>query len=207
MSFEFLNSASMAISEPDEELVTSKRGETRQRVLLRAQLHAVDRQSDVHVTDLSRSGLRGTTDIAVYVGQKIFISLDDVTHCSGTVRWTQDRRFGVKFCNLLEVLPTTQANDLGKLPGHQERAPRIATNLKAKISICSWSCNAKIRNVSKSGMMVEAGVPLIKDQQLLVNLSDGKILTADVRWVEGDRIGIQLASPISILRFTHGDLS
>lgn len=55
-------------------------------------------------------------------------------------------------------------------------------------------------------MMVEADVPLAPNQQLLVNLSNGKILTANVRWVEGDRVGIELSSPVSILQFTYGDL-
>ena len=55
--------------------------------------------------------------------------------------------------------------------------------------------------------MVEAELPLRKSQQLLVNLSDGKILTADVRWVEGERVGVQLSSPVSILQFTYGDLN
>lgn len=206
MSIEFLNSDSLMVPELDSPPFPSKRREERQRVLLRAQLHAVDRQSGVYVTDLSRSGLRGTTDIKLFVGQMVFISLDDFTHCVGTVRWTDDRRFGLKFNKMLDVLPAERHSDFGMQPGQQERMPRIPTSLKAKISLCEWSCGSKIRNVSKSGMMVETELPLIKDQQLFINLSDGKILTADVRWVEGDRVGIQLVSPVSLLQFTYGDL-
>ena len=206
MSFENFNNSAFAIPELDDGVLMSKRSETRQRVLLRAQLYAINRQADVYISDISRSGLRGSADIALYVDQTVFISLDDMTHCSGTVRWTQDRRFGVKFGQLLDMLPAGAQTDIGKMPDHQARMPRIPTRLKAKISLCNWSCGAKIRNVSKSGMMIETDVPLITNEQLFINLSNGKILTAAVRWVEGDRVGIQLANPVSLLQFTYGGL-
>lgn len=206
MSFEFLKSDTFAIWEGDDSLLESKRQEARQRVLLRARLHAVEQQDNVQVTDLSRSGLRGKSDIAMSVGQKVFISLDEMTHCSGTVRWTQDRRFGLKFDNLLEILPSHSPADSGTRPDHQQRMPRMTTNLQAKIRLSSWSCGAKIRNISKSGMMLETDRPLHTNQQLLVSLSDGRILIADIRWVEGDRVGIHLANPVSILQLTYGGL-
>ena len=117
-----------------------------------------------------------------------------------------DRRIGVKFGKLLEVLPDILNMDAGTLPGHLERAPRIAANLSAKITLSNASASGKIRNVSKSGMMIETDMPLNADKQLLVSLSDGKILTASVKWVEGDRVGIRLSSPVSILQFSYGGL-
>ena len=207
MSVDSLNSDEFVAIASGDNVITSKRRETRQRVLLRAELHVVDIQSDVLVTDLSRSGLRGMTDLSVSVGQTVFVSLDDLTHCSGTVRWTEGRRFGIKFNSLLDVLPESTVTDIGQMPDHQERILRTPTNFKAKICLCVSSCRAKIRNVSKSGMMVETDLPLRKYPQRLVKLSDGKILTADVRWVEGERVGVQLSSPVSILRFTYGDLN
>lgn len=200
MAFEQLNNEVFAHSEQDDSLLESKRNEVRQRVLLRAQLNAVGQQADVQITDLSRSGLRGKSDISLHTGQTAFISLDGITHYSGTVRWTQDHRFGLKFCKLLKLLPTDAQTDVGSLPDHQERMPRKRTNLKARISLSSWSCGAQIRNISNSGMMLETEKLVTTDQQLLVSLSDGRILTADVRWVEGDRVGVHLPSPASILQ-------
>ena len=193
---------------PDAEIAqsSSKRKENRQRVLLRAQVHVVRLQSDLLVTDISRSGLRGATDINLRVGQTAFISLDDLTHVAGSIRWIQDGRFGMKFSKMLDVLPTCAHVDLGHLPDHQERMPRTATRLKARLSLSSWSSAARIRNVSKTGMMIETDLPVIPQQQLLINLSDGKIFDAEVKWVEGDRVGIQLATAVSILHLTYGDL-
>ncbi len=184
----------------------SKRRESRQRVLLRAQIHVVRLQSDVLVTDISRSGLRGTTDIDLRIGQPVYVSLDDLTHVAGSIRWIQDGRFGMKFSKLLDVLPECAHSDLGHAPAHQERMPRTAASLKAKISISSWSSSARVRNVSRTGMMIESDLPVSLNQQILVSLSDGKILDAIVRWVEGNRVGIQLTTPVSILHLAYGDL-
>lgn len=185
----------------------SKREENRQRVLLRAHIHVVHLQSELMVTDISRSGLRGTTELNLCVDQQAYVSLDTVTHVAGSIRWTQGRRFGMKFSKLLDDLPECAQIRHGPLPVVQARLPRPADPLKARLSLCNWSSTARIRNVSKTGMMVEAELPVIPGQQLLVHLSDGKIFDATVKWVEGDRAGIRLAAPAAILNRTFGDLT
>lgn len=184
-----------------------ERSEERRRVLLRALLHAIEQKGDVHIDDLSRSGLRGNINISLTVGQRIFVSLDDVTHCSGTVRWADGHRFGMNFDVPLAVLPPNLDIDTGTVPNHQERATRMRTNLKGTIYTCSPPYLAKIRNVSKSGMMVETDMPLDTDQRLLVSLVNGSIMTAEVRWATHARVGVRLFSPLSVLQFTYGDLS
>ena len=206
MSLEFLNRDTSDVSELDNNLSTSKRKEVRQRVLFRGLLYIVDQQVDVQVTDLSRRGLRGTTDGILREAQRVFVSLDDITHCAGTVRWAQGRRFGMKFDKLLNVLPDDLPTDVGTEPDHQPRMGRIATSFNAKIATSNMSCVASIRNISRSGMMVTTDMPLCERQQLIVELSNGKIVTANVRWVEGDQVGVELSSPLSILQLTYGGL-
>lgn len=184
-----------------------ERSEERRRVLLRALLHAIEQEGDVHIDDLSRSGLRGNINISLTVGQRIFVSLDDVTHCSGTVRWAQGHRFGMNFDVPLAVLPQNLEIDTGTKSNHQQRTTRMQTNLDGKIYICSPPHLAKIRNVSKSGMMVETDMSLDADQRLLVSLVNGSIMTAEVRWATHARVGVRLFSPLSVLQFTYGDLS
>lgn len=184
-----------------------ERSEERRRVLLRALLHAIEQQGDVRVDNLSRSGLRGNINISLTVGQRVFVSLDDVTHCSGTVRWAQSHRFGMNFDVPLGVLPPKLEIDTGITSNHQQRTTRMPTNLNGKIYICSPPYLAKIRNVSKSGMMVDTDMPLEADQRLLVSLVNGSILTAEVRWATHSRVGVRLFSPLSVLQFTYGDLS
>lgn len=206
MSYDTLNEEQRLSSDEAPTSLHSNRKENRQRVLLRAHIHVVRLQSDLVVTDISRSGLRGMTDVELRIGQPVYISLDDLTHVAGNIRWVQDGRFGMKFSKLLDILPECAQVDLGHSPTHQERMPRQAARLEARISLSSWSSGARIRNVSKTGMMIETELPVVPEQQILVNLSDGKILNAKVKWVQGDRVGIQLATPVSILHLTYGDL-
>lgn len=186
--------------------ITSKRKEARQRVLLRAQIHVVQMQHDLMVTNISRGGLRGLSDISLRVGQSVYISLDDLTHVAANIRWIQDGRFGMKFAKTLDVIPEPTVVERVDQPGYQQRMLRQAAQLKAKITIANWSSPARIRNVSKTGMMLETERTLMSEQKILISLSDGKILDATVKWVEGDRVGLELATPASILQFTHGDL-
>lgn len=181
--------------------------EERRRVLLRALLHAIEQQGDVHVDDLSRYGLQGNINISLTVGHRVFVSLDDVTHCSGTVCWVQGYRFGMNFDVPLAVLPPKLETDAGTKPNHQERKTRIRTILVGKIYKCSPPHSAKIRDVSKSGIKVETDMPLYADQRLLVSLVNGSIMTAEVRWATYARIGVRLFSPVSVLQFTYGDSS
>jgi hypothetical protein len=205
MSYNTLNEEQRLSSDKAPTPCQSNRKENRQRVLLRAHIHVVRLQSNLVVTDISRSGLRGMTDVELRIGQPVYISLDDLTHVAGSIRWVQDGRFGMNFSKLLDTLPECAQVDLGHSPPHQERMPRQAARLEARISLSSWSSGARIRNVSKTGMMIETELPVIPEQKLLVNLTDGKILDAKVKWVQGDRVGIQLATPVSILHLTYGD--
>ena len=187
--------------------ITSKRKEARQRVLLRAQIHVVQVQHDLMVTDISRGGLRGSSDISLRVGQSVYVSLDDLTHVAGSIRWIENGRFGMKFATTLDVLPECAVVEKDVPLGYQQRMPRKSAWLKAKISLSDWSSPARIRNVSKTGMMVETGLSVMPEQKILITLSDGKIFDAVVKWVEGDRVGMELATPASILQFTYGILT
>jgi hypothetical protein len=185
---------------------TGNRSETRRTVLLRAQVHPVEGGGKAQVVNLSRSGLRAIGDIAIAVGQAVYVSLDDITHVGAIVRWTDQRRFGLEFENALDVLPDFAQLDPGHGQHHKMRAPRITTNLTAKIS---WGCSpfhAKVRNILHRGMMLDTDAPIQAGQLIFVKLSNGTFVPAEVRWSEYPRIGVELAHPVSILLLTHGDL-
>lgn len=206
MPYDTLNTDGRMSSDAVLAQAPSKRKESRQRVLLRADIHVVRLQSDLMVTDISRNGLRGATDVTLRIGQPAYVSLDDMTYIAGSIRWVKDGRFGMKFSKLHDLPPERGYTNRDNLPSFHERMPRTPIHLEAKLCLSGWSSAARIRNVSKTGMMIETDLPVSPEQQLLVNLSDGKILDATVKWVEGERVGIQLAAPVSILQLTYGDL-
>jgi hypothetical protein len=206
MLFEKMNGKFETSVNSDDVRFLSKRSEIRRLVILKAQLQPITRYGHAHIVNLSRTGLRGVTDMALTVGQSIVASLDDITHCSGEVRWIEQRRFGVQFDTILDGIPDYSQQDAGSKITHKERQPRIATNLIAKIRLCGESSSAKIRNISKSGMMIVTELSLSAGQQLFIKLSNNKVVPAEVVWNESNRTGVRLSSPISILQFTYGNL-
>lgn len=206
MLFDKMNGKSLSSPDADDIDLPSKRSEMRRLVILNAYLHPITQHGHAHVVNLSRTGLRGVTDVALTVGQPVVASLDDITHCSGAVRWIDQRRFGMQFDTILDSLPVCSQQDIGSNATQKERHPRITTNLTAKIRLCDQSFPAKIRNISKSGMMVDSELKLSAGQQLFIKLSNNKFVPAEVAWSDGNRTGVRLNSPISILQFTYGDL-
>lgn len=180
----------------------SKRNEDRHRVLLRANIHVVQLQSDVIVTDISRSGLRGKTEADLGVGQAAYISLDGLTQVAGSIKWVRDGRFGMKFSKLLDVVPECADVEPDCLANHDERMP-LVTPFLARITISTWASAACVRNVSKSGMLVEGVIKVTPQQKLFISLTDGRTFEATVKWVDGNKVGIQLATPVSILQLAH----
>jgi PilZ domain len=206
MLFDKMNGKFPVGSDAEGVTLQTKRSEVRRLVILNARLQLVTRFGHAHVVNLSRSGLRGVTDMALSVGQSVIASLDDITHCSGLVRWVDQRRFGMQFDTILDGIPDYAHQDPGVTTGQKERPPRITTNLIAKIRLCGAPVPAKIRNVSKSGMMVETELQLSSGHQLFIKLSNNKVVPAEVVWNHGSRTGVRLNTPISILQFTYGDL-
>ena len=206
MLFDKMNDKFPAGYRSDNPTQPSKRSEIRRLVILKAKLYPIETFGHAHVVNLSRTGLRGVTDVSLKVGQLLFVSFDDITHLAGVVRWIDQRRFGMLFDTMIEGLPEYSESASGRNVLHRTRPPRITTNLIAKIRLCSSSCAAKIRNISKSGMMVETEMPLVIGRQIFIQLSNNKVVPAETKWSEGSRAGVHLTSPISILQFTYGDL-
>jgi PilZ domain len=206
MLFDKMNDKFPAGYRSDNPTEPSKRSEVRRLVILKAKLYPVEKYGHAHVVNLSRTGLRGVTDMTLKVGQTLFVSLDDITHRSGVVRWIDQRRFGMLFDTVIDSLPEIPGPDSEMNSLHRARPPRITTNLIAKIRTCGPSNPAKIRNISKSGMMVETDVLLASGGLIFIQFSDKKIVPAEVKWSEGSRLGVYLTSPISVLQFTYGDL-
>lgn len=144
----------------------------RRHTLFRAIVHILEQQDVFQVEDFSSNGLRGSTNINLISGDRIFLSLDEVTHLSGTVLWFHDRRFGMNFDAPLRVIPQKlQPFTDNKLtyPGLKPSAPRF----RFRIFVCSVPHRAKVRDVSDLGMQIETDFALKTHQRLLVSLVNG----------------------------------
>lgn len=84
--------------------------------------------------------------------------------------------------------------------GLRQRAQRTVTTLiAAKLELGPGKeALCRLRNVSTTGMLVETGQPLTRDDAVVIELRSGERLSATVVWTDEGRVGIQLDHEIDV---------
>src|SRR3569623_1771700 len=167
----------------DAAAFADQRGQKRFRVLLQASIFPLDSIADVTVHNLSEQGLMAESDVPLAVGQIVHLSFDGATHRSGVVRWTSGRRFGLHlegYCGAPHPLDEIEAN---ADEDQQPRPVRLSLNIPARA--------AMVRNLSRSGMLVETTAGLKIGQDLLIKIGRQTPIAAQVRWSQDGRVGIR----------------
>lgn len=167
-----------------------QRSQKRVRVLLQASLFPIDSIDDVTVHNISEQGLMAESDVPLAVGQIVHLSFDGTTHRSGTVRWTSGRRFGLH----LEGYSGT-GHPLDQLepetgPDQQVRPLRLSLNIPARMYSGRPRRPAMVRNLSRSGMLLETGTDLKVGQDLLITIGRQAPIAARIRWSRDGRVGV-----------------
>lgn len=100
---------------------------------------------------------------------------------------------------------TALAFDDGEdMPPWQDRADRLKTIfMVGRIITHSGDHLCRVRNISSGGMLVECETTLAMDETVKIELRNLNVITAQVRWIRGDRIGIQFDAPIEVADFLH----
>jgi diguanylate cyclase (GGDEF)-like protein len=76
------------------------------------------------------------------------------------------------------------------------RDPRVAVLRSATIRSGRGTEQGRIRNLSRSGAMIECSIPFRPGEAISIDLGDGNPVAASVRWADEDRIGIAFDEPI-----------
>ncbi|MFA6124375.1 MAG: PilZ domain-containing protein [Sphingomonas sp.] len=84
--------------------------------------------------------------------------------------------------------------------GLRPRAQRTVTTLiAAKLELAPGKeALCRLRNVSTTGMLVETGHPLTRDDTVVIELRSGERLPATVVWTDEGRVGIKLDHEIDV---------
>ena len=86
-----------------------------------------------------------------------------------------------------------------KLPADLERrrASRIHTMLRlARVTRAHDVGLWRVRNISDTGMMLSARVPVRQSEALAIALSDSVTITGRVEWWDGERCGVAFQAPV-----------
>jgi hypothetical protein len=168
---------------------SDRRREPRQAVLLRATLFAVDDVVEIRVRNASATGLMAEADVELSVGQAVHIAVDN-RYFRATVRWTEGRRLGMQLQNALAIVaPEKIAQPCGD--DELRSALRVDVDVVGQLYVSRPPRCATIRNLSRTGMRINAGPGFRPGQMLIVAAAERSAVLARVQWAHGSLIGVK----------------
>jgi hypothetical protein len=186
--------------EPEQ---SEQRRHRRHSVLMKATVYPIDLYRDAIIHNASQTGLMGEADIELEVGQTVHVSLNERDHYTAVVRWAHGRQFGLDLQDELELAGLSEQIDHGSAVGHGPRAERIHLGLPARLHTGQSPRPAVVRNLSRTGMLLEAGSGLLPGQQILIRVGGWGLISGRVQWSGEDRIGIRTKVDVPILQMLY----
>lgn len=182
---------------------SEQRRHRRHSVLMKATVYPIDLYRDVIIHDASRTGLMGQADIELEVGQTVHVSLNERDHYTGVVRWANGRQFGLDLRDELKLPGLCGQIDHGSTLGHEARAERIRLSLPARLHTGQSPRPVTVRNLSRTGMLLEAEEGLLPGQQLLIRVGAWELISGRVQWSREDHIGVMTKVDVPILQMLY----
>jgi hypothetical protein len=146
------------------------------------------------VLDISTRGLSLRLSIAAQAGQQIKVCLREFV-IEGTIAWFFGGKAGVTFFD--ELLPEVLTGLLRPFEPRM-RAPRLVTDLKAKIRLGAAVHQASLQNISPSGAMLAVELYSADKEQVVVTLPQVGPIPGQIRWCDGTRIGVLFNRALSL---------
>lgn len=188
---------------PDARAGVNQRRHPRRPVTLDALIYPIDFFCDIVIQNVSSAGFMSEADVELEVGETVHLTLDDKGYQTATVKWAEGRQFGASFEVPLARDGAGDELDFGSSERHRPRQRRIAMRVPARICLGRPVEPAIVRNLSQSGLLLEADPSLLKGQHILVRIGDRPLIAGNIKWSEGGRIGVESVEPIGILSLVY----
>lgn len=122
-------------------------------------------------------------------GERIELELLTGDHMRGMVDWVRGKDVGLRFDDEADMFSLITRN-LVHQPGDARRMPRIELECSAWLEAGSRREIVKVSNLSDGGARIEAQMPLVAHEQIVLTLDGFRPAPATVRWVQGRSAGI-----------------
>ena len=91
-------------------------------------------------------------------------------------------------------------------PAERRRAARVPVELDARVrELGAEGVEARVLNISESGFMAETDGSFEVGSRVWLMLAGRSRVNAVVKWVAGDRIGAEFASPVDLEDLSAGE--
>lgn len=191
------------LDQENEASPEDRRTDPRQKVLLKADAFPVEGYAEVTVKNISKTGLSGETDAALEVDAPLLFCIEGNEFHLGLVRWVRGRKFGLDLDNALGIFGLENEIDHGFLPTHRPRPRRYDVDVTGRIALTPRLHRITVRDVSRSGLCLEAPLSLAAHQQVIVRLRNRPLMLASVQWTAGGKVGVKTAERIETLRLVY----
>lgn len=144
--------------------------------------------------NISDGGARLELHMDLYMGDRINVAFSPLDIVSGKVVWIMGNDYGIEFETPIDCLGL-----LGHARDHTApRAPRLATNLPAKVAYDGGTCRSVVSDLSVRGMKIASAHEFHPGLRVRVILGGGRESEGVVRWTRDNIAGVMLLDPFSV---------
>ena len=162
--------------------VPERRGSDRDIKILRVgTLVAAGRRELCLIRNISAGGLMAHVYSRLDPGQRVAVELKASQSVTGLVVWTRGGNAGIQFdaaMDVAELLANPPLLDNGWRP----RTPRVEIDRTATMRAGARTARVRARDISQSGVKIEAGAPPAEGAEVVLTLQGFKPLHGVVRW-------------------------
>lgn len=179
-------------------------------------------QHEVTVLNLSSNGVMVGFDGKVEIGQEIRLILADCAPVTTAVRWVRRERIGLEFlaetvliaeAGVQEFILKTIAREnslsgnRSAMVGAEKRisAERHRMVWVAKLQSAGRETTARLRNISRTGAMIELSERVDMAEGSVASLVLAKVgaISAKVRWGFGHQLGLEFLEEFDVTKLGH----
>ena len=152
-------------------------------------------RAKVVVLNLSQAGIMGECAAPLAPDERVDIVLDNREPVRATTRWVEGRRFGAVFDEPLPFEALLPPRGRG-FQAAQTKTDRTAVDAPAIVRVDGVPVEARIRNVSTRGMLIDTAVRLPTQQVVEIVVADW-IARGVVAWSRDGSAGVRLEKALS----------
>lgn len=152
-------------------------------------------RAKIVVLNLSQSGIMGECAAPLVAEERIDIVLDNREPVRATTRWVEGRRFGAVFDEPLPFEALLPPRGRGFQPGHA-KTDRTVVDAPAIVRVDGVPVEARIRNVSTRGMLIDTAVRLPPRRAIEIAVADW-VVRGVVAWSRDGGAGVRLDKALS----------
>jgi hypothetical protein len=149
------------------------------------------------IRNIGAGGLMLETYAPFALGTAVRVEPKGCEPITGKICWVKDKNAGVAFDAAIDVAAYL---NLSHLPAAQEmpRGPRLMVGRRARLRVGAMWHVIDLIDLSQKGAKIQSDMPMEADAAIELAVEGLAALSGRVRWMRGDRIGVEFSTPIPL---------